>query len=151
MAPFVFLSTGSTQDQEQVHWSAKSKWIRAAGISWWWLATDAARCSAWTTSRTWRARAHAARMASTLTQTSLSAECPLKWRMCKTFYLCWVWWGCGVTPNWPQSSVIDSKLLSGIHLIPLLLSYLGETAIYSHYNAIVITPVSLRSKYHYSI
>lgn len=54
-----------------------------------------------------------------------------------------------MTPNWPQSSVIDSNILSGIHLI--LLSYLGETAMYSHYNAIVITPVSLRSKYHYSI
>lgn len=151
MAPFVFLSTGSTQDQEQGHWPAKSRWTRAAGTSWWWPATDAARCWAWTTSRTWRARVRAAQMASTLTRTSLSAECPLNWRMCKTFYLCWVGWGCCVTPNLPQSSVIHSNILSGIHLSPLLLSYLGEAIMYSHYNAIVITPASLRNKYHYSI
>lgn len=87
MRLFVFVFPGSTRDQEQVRLWAKYKSIRAAGISWWWLATDAARCSVWTTSRTWRARVHAARTASTLTRTSTSAECPLKWRTCKTFSL----------------------------------------------------------------
>lgn len=87
MRLFVFVFPGSTQDQEQVRLWAKYKSIRAAGISWWWLATDAARCSVWTTSRTWRARVRAARTASTLTPTSTSAECPLKLRTCKTFSL----------------------------------------------------------------